>query len=35
MDAKPKEMDLFHIFKSAQIKANQFYCHTNNTLGLK
>ena len=35
MDAKPTEMDLFHIFKSHQIKANQFYCHTNNILGLK
>ena len=35
MDAKPTEMDLFHIFKSDQIKANQFYCHTHNILGLK
>ena len=35
MDAKPTEMDLFHIFKWDQIKTNQFYCHTNNILGLK
>ena len=35
MDAKPTEMDLFHIFKSDQIKTNQFYCHTKNILGFK
>ena len=35
MDAKPTEMDLFHIFKSDQIKLNEFNCHTNNILGLK
>ena len=27
MDAKPTEIDLFHILKSKQ---NNFYCHTDN-----
>ena len=35
MDANPTEMDLFHIFKSDQIKTNKFYWHTNNILVLK
>ena len=35
MDAIATEMDLFHIFDSEQIKANQFYCHVNNIFGLR
>ena len=35
MDAKPKEIDSFHIYKSDKIKANQFYFDTNNILFLK